>query len=142
MTLNVYNGITRLKRKSKVSFQPPSKMQNAMSVQVSKYMRLALVLRLQSDTPSVPKWSTCCTLWHCKLVRFVFWLLLRTNKTTPSSSSPSIYATINQKTNEITKGVNQHCTFLFFASLWILPDWRGWSFGRQNKGPHVVLNIY
>jgi len=40
-------------------------------------------------------------------------MLFGNNKTNPSNSSPSIHAIINQKTNEMTKGVNQRCSFFF-----------------------------
>jgi len=34
----------------------------------------------------------------------------------------SIYAIINRRTNEMIEGVNQHFSFLFFASLYVLLD--------------------
>jgi len=89
-----------------------------------------------------PKWSSCCTLWCWELVKFSFWMLSGTNKTTPSNNSPSIHEIINQKTDKMTKGINQHCLFLFFTSLCVLSDWRRWSFGRWYRGLHIVFSPY
>jgi len=54
-------------------------------------------------------------LWCCELVKFRFWLWSTIIKTTPSNSSPSIYEIINQKTNEMIEGVNQHYSSLIFC---------------------------
>jgi len=45
--------------------------------------------------------------------KFGFLLFWGIGKTTLSSSSPSIHAIINQKTNKMIGGINQHCSFLF-----------------------------
>jgi len=50
-------------------------------------------------------------------------------------SPPSMQSSIKKKL-EMIEGVNQHYLFLFFASLWVLPNWRRWSFGRWYRGPH------
>jgi len=52
-----------------------------------------------------------------QLVKFKFQLLFGTNTTTLSSSSPFIHAIINQKTNQMTKGVNQYCLFFECYSI-------------------------
>jgi len=78
-------------------------------------------------------------LWN---VKFDFWLFGGTSKTTLSSSSSSIHAIINQKTNKVIGGINQHCLFFFVASLWIFSNWRRWSFKRWNRGPNIVFDKY
>jgi len=77
----------------------------------------------------------------CK-VKFVFLLFGGTSKTTLSSSSPSIHAIIIQKTNKRIGWINQHSLFLFFASLWVISNWKRWSFKRWNRGPNIVLGKY
>jgi len=71
-----------------------------------------------------------------------FLIAIWNQQSTPNSGFPSIHLVINGKTIVMTKDVNQYYSFFFFASLWILPDWKKWNTRKQNKGPHMGLGIY